>query len=154
MNRVRNKVTIASGGTLGISPSAALLLTGEGASAKHTIPSMQQAGGSITNMLPAYVLMDAADIPPCHAFKGALRLKTKNDSRLYARDNLLVYSIHRGFICPPLVKESGKRPPVNIATFYGFFYLAIIESKFVSGSELVIDGGYTALHNIRTNHAT
>ncbi|ADJ27388.1 SDR family NAD(P)-dependent oxidoreductase [Nitrosococcus watsonii] len=132
---------------------------------KHVIPYMKKAGGgSIINMSSIYGLVGAADIPPYHASKGAVRLMSKNDALLYARDNIRVNSLHPGFIWTPLVEELGSRSPEGAKTFreqldslhplgqigepddiaYGVLFLASNESKFMTGSELVIDGGYTA----------
>jgi NAD(P)-dependent dehydrogenase (short-subunit alcohol dehydrogenase family) len=131
---------------------------------KHAIPYMQEAGGgSIINLSSIYGLISAPDIPPYHASKGAVRLMTKTDALEYAEDDIRVNSVHPGFIWTPLVEEylSGKGDvergreqldelhplghvgePRDIAD--GILYLASDESKFVTGSELVIDGGYTA----------
>ena len=127
---------------------------------KHAIPHLQKSGkGSIVNLSSIYGLIGAGDIPPYHASKGAVRLMTKNDALIYAKDNIRVNSVHPGFIWTPLVEELGKNnpefrkqldslhpighvgEPKDIA--YGILYLVSDESKFVTGSELVIDGGYT-----------
>lgn len=131
---------------------------------KHAIPiMMNHGGGSIINLSSIYGLVSAPDIPAYHASKGAVRLMTKTDALLYAKDKIRVNSVHPGFIWTPLVDkylqqqgdvESGRKKldslhpighigePDDIA--YGILYLASDESKFVTGSELVIDGGYTA----------
>lgn len=132
---------------------------------KHAIPHMKKAGvGSIINLSSIYGLISAPDIPPYHASKGAVRLMSKTDALLYATENIRCNSIHPGFIWTPLVeahlKTTGLDPeearkatdelhpvghmgePDDIA--WGAVYLASDESKFVTGSELVIDGGYTA----------
>ena len=127
---------------------------------KHAIPHLKKAsGGSIINLSSIYGLVGAGDIPPYHASKGAVRLMTKNDALIYAKDKIRVNSVHPGFIWTPLVEELGKNNPefrkqldslhpighvgeaIDIA--YGILYLVSEESKFVTGSELVIDGGYT-----------
>lgn len=127
---------------------------------KHAIAHMKKTGnGSIVNLSSIYGLVGAGDIPPYHASKGAVRLMTKNDALIYAKDNIRVNSVHPGFIWTPLVEELGKDSPgfrenldslhpighigepIDIA--YGILYLVSDESKFVTGSELVIDGGYT-----------
>lgn len=131
---------------------------------KHAIPYMKEAGGgSIINLSSIYGIISAPDVPAYHASKGAVRLMTKTDALLYAKDKIRVNSVHPGFIWTPLVEnylrskgsvEEGRKAldslhplghvgePNDIA--YGVLYLASDESKFVTGSELVIDGGYTA----------
>jgi len=131
---------------------------------KHAIPSIIKAGGgSIINLSSIYGLVGAADSPPYHASKGAVRLMSKNDALLYAKNQIRVNSVHPGFIWTPMVEsflkqqgdvESARQKldslhpighmgdPDDIA--YGILYLASDESKFVTGAELVIDGGYTA----------
>ena len=131
---------------------------------KHVIPQMKAAGiGSIVNLSSIYGIVGNADVPPYHASKGAVRLMTKNDALLYAKDKIRVNSIHPGFIWTPMVNgflsgqgdvEEGKKAlnslhplghigePDDIG--WGAVYLASDESKFVTGTELVIDGGYTA----------
>jgi NAD(P)-dependent dehydrogenase (short-subunit alcohol dehydrogenase family) len=131
---------------------------------KYVIPFMKEAGGgSIINMSSVYGLVGNTDIPPYHASKGAVRLMTKTDALFYAKDKIRVNSIHPGFIKTPLV-ENFLKPIGNIDEGlkvleslhplghlgepddigYGVVYLASDESKFMTGSELVIDGGYTA----------
>ena len=127
---------------------------------KHAIPHMlKSGGGSIINLSSIYGLIGAGDIPHYHASKGAVRLMAKNDALIYAKDNIRVNSVHPGFIWTPLVEESGKNikgfrehldslHPIghvgeSIDIAYGILYLVSDESKFVTGSELVIDGGYT-----------
>jgi NAD(P)-dependent dehydrogenase (short-subunit alcohol dehydrogenase family) len=131
---------------------------------KYTLPQMLEAGhGSIVNMSSIYGLVGAADAPAYRASKGAVRLMTKTDAMLYAARKIRVNSVHPGFIWTDLVDhaldEGGHREqklamanllhpighlgdPDDVA--YGVLYLASDESKFVTGSELVIDGGYTA----------
>lgn len=132
---------------------------------KHAIPYMKQGkGGSIINLSSIYGIISAADLPAYHASKGAVRLMSKTDALLYAADKIRVNSIHPGYIWTPLVEALGKESPEGVEAFrkkldslhpighvgepmdiaYGALYLASAESKFVTGSELVIDGGYTA----------
>jgi NAD(P)-dependent dehydrogenase (short-subunit alcohol dehydrogenase family) len=131
---------------------------------KHAIPHLRHAGGgSIINLSSIYGLVGAPDIPPYHASKGAVRLMSKTDALIYAADRIRVNSVHPGFIWTPMVKgfigeggdtETAKAgldalhplghmgEPDDIA--WGCVYLASDEAKFVTGTELVIDGGYTA----------
>ena len=133
---------------------------------KHAIPHLRRAGGgSIINLSSIYGLVGAPDVPPYHASKGAVRLMSKTDALIYAADRIRVNSVHPGFIWTPMVEqhlrdsgatdiEAARREvgllhplghmgePDDIA--WGVVYLASDESKFVTGAELVIDGGYTA----------
>jgi len=131
---------------------------------KHAIDYMRKSGGgSIIDISSIYGIISAPDLPPYHASKGAVREMAKTDALLYAKDNIRVNSVHPGFIWTPLVEdflkeqgnvEEGRKAldalhPIghigeseDIA--YGILYLACHESKFVTGEELVIDGGYTA----------
>jgi NAD(P)-dependent dehydrogenase (short-subunit alcohol dehydrogenase family) len=131
---------------------------------KHAVPWMLRAGGgSIVNLSSIYGLVGAPDVPPYHASKGAVRLMTKTDALLYAKQGIRVNSVHPGFIWTPMVENYLKSQgdvaelrrgldelhpvgrlgePEEVA--YGILYLSSDESKFVTGSELVIDGGYTA----------
>ena len=129
---------------------------------KHAIPHMKKSGGgSVVNVSSIYGLVGAADLPPYHASKGAVRLMSKTDAIQYAKDKIRVNSVHPGFIWTPLVEELGKDDPgfrkhldslhpighigESIDIAYGILYLVSDESKFTTGSELVIDGGYTAI---------
>lgn len=133
---------------------------------KHAVGYMKASGGgSIINLSSIYGIVGAPDAPPYHASKGAVRLMSKTDALLYAPDHIRVNSVHPGFIWTPMVQglargggpaaqESlrkalvAKHPigflgePVDVG--WGIVYLASDESRFVTGSELVIDGGYTA----------
>lgn len=131
---------------------------------KHAIPHLRRAGGgSIINLSSIYGLVGGPDVPPYHASKGAVRLMSKTDALIYAPDRIRVNSVHPGFIWTPMVEgfvhdqgdDAAARAglgalhplghvgePDDIA--WGCVYLASDEAKFVTGTELVIDGGYTA----------
>jgi len=132
---------------------------------KHVIPYMRKVGkGSIVNISSVYGIIGNGDVPPYHASKGALIMMTKNDAIIYAKENIRVNAVLPGAIWTKMVEdfivksgmsiEEGKEllasfhpvghigEPIDIA--YGVLYLISDESKFVTGSLLVIDGGWTA----------
>ena len=131
---------------------------------KHAIPHLKRAGGgAIINLSSIYGLVGGPDIPPYHASKGAVRLMTKTDAMIYAPDRIRVNSIHPGFIWTPMVEKhlsalgdlaEGRKATAALHPLghmgeaddvaWGAVYLASEEAKFVTGAELVIDGGYTA----------
>ena len=125
---------------------------------KHAIPAMRRAGsGAIVNISSIAGLIGLPNIPAYQASKGAVRLLTKNAAVQYAADKIRVNSIHPGRIETPMTAplaperremvlrltplgRDGK--PEEVA--YGVLYLASDESSYVTGTELIIDGGYTA----------
>ena len=126
---------------------------------KQAIPAMRQAGGgSIVNISSISGLVAIG--PPAYvATKGAVRLFTKSTAIQYAKENIRCNSIHPGSVDTPM-RQSGLgasgESPSNVDTIplgrigvpddiaYGALFLASDEASFVTGSELVIDGGYTA----------
>jgi NAD(P)-dependent dehydrogenase (short-subunit alcohol dehydrogenase family) len=128
--------------------------------AKLAIPAMRQAGGgSIINISSIYGLVGSDSGASYHASKGAVRIFTKSAAIQYAKDGIRVNSVHPGFVDSPLTESYHAQPeirearvaatpmgrmglPEDIVT--GILYLASDESSFVTGSELVIDGGMTA----------
>jgi NAD(P)-dependent dehydrogenase (short-subunit alcohol dehydrogenase family) len=144
-------------------------VTGAFLCTKHVVPYMQkQKSGNIVYISSIYGIIGAPDLPAYHATKAANRVMAKIDALLYAKENIRVNSVHPGFIWTPLVENflqeqcsksemsceelkgelDSKHPighigePDDIA--YGVLYLVSDEAKFVTGTELIIDGGYTA----------
>jgi len=134
---------------------------------KCGIEAMKQSGkgGSIVNMSSILGIVGEATAASYNASKGGVRIFTKSAALHCARSgyNIRVNSVHPGYIVTPMVETvmeasgdaaamqkalEGLHPmghlgePDDIA--YGVLYLASDESKFVTGTELVIDGGYTA----------
>ena len=126
---------------------------------KHAIPAMRRAGGgSIVNISSTAGLRGSPGLAAYTASKGAVRLFTKSTAIQYAGDNIRCNSVHPGGVDTPMVQEAPDDParqdarlrtpmgsraaPEEIA--YGVLYLASDESSFVTGSELVIDGGRSA----------
>ncbi len=127
---------------------------------------MKATGGSIINISSIEGLVGEAHTAAYNASKGAVRLLTKSAALYCAqqRYNIRVNSVHPGFILTPMVEQGFAQmhedeaaemmarvdteiplatmgEPLDIAN--GCLFLASEESKYMTGSELVIDGGYT-----------
>jgi NAD(P)-dependent dehydrogenase (short-subunit alcohol dehydrogenase family) len=117
----------------------------------------KQRQGSIVNISSIWGSAAVAGAHSYHAAKGAVRNMSKNAAMTYVGEGIRVNSVHPGFIATPLtdaqakelndqvidatpMKRAGK--PMEIA--YGCLFLASDESSYVTGTELVIDGGYLA----------
>jgi len=132
---------------------------------KHAIPHLRAAGqGAVINLSSIAGLIGVGGIAPYHASKGAVRLMSKNDAITYAPEKIRVNSIHPAYIWTPMVENhlrasapdleaakaaAGAAHPIgnmgepdDIA--WAVVWLASDEAKFVTGAEIVIDGGYTA----------
>lgn len=125
---------------------------------KAVAPTMREnGGGSIINSSSIWGNVAVAGAHSYHATKGAVRNMTKNAAITYAAEGIRANSLHPGIINTPLVQAQdedvnefvvGMTPvgrmadPIEIA--YGVLFLASDESSFMTGAELVIDGGYTA----------
>ena len=128
---------------------------------KHAIPAMQRSGGgSIINISSQLGIVAMNESSPQYiASKGAVRLLTKSTALQYAADGIRCNSVHPGPIVTPMtqgrrsddaVRElMESRIPLGrygeaIDVAYGVLYLASDEASFMTGSELVIDGGWVA----------
>lgn len=126
---------------------------------RYAIPAMlQSGGGSIINISSTSGIVGFPGGTAYHAAKGAVRLLTKVAAAEYARRGIRVNSIHPGLIETPMTDTMAparlqallertpmgrKGTPLEIA--YGALFLASDESSFMTGAELVIDGGMTAV---------
>lgn len=129
---------------------------------KHVINYMKKAGGgSIVNLSSMLGLVGGADIA-YHAAKGGVRLMTKSDATVYAPDNIRVNSIHPGYILTPLLKTLPEKFEMKPDDFFqsfidkipmgrlgqpedvarAIFWLASDESDYITGLEVIVDGGY------------
>ena len=132
---------------------------------KYAIEEMKESGGSIINLSSIEGIIGDPNLAAYNASKGGVRLFTKSTALQCAHDGykIRVNSLHPGYIWTPMVKnyleskgdlQEGKKQleslhpighlgdPDDIA--YGVVYLASDEAKFITGTELIIDGGYTA----------
>ena len=132
----------------------AVNITGVFLGTKHVIPAMRRAGGgSIINMSSAYGLIGTANRPAYTASKGGVRLFTKATAVEHAKEGIRANSIHPGFVVTPMtasyqVEERIAQTPMGrLATpediAPGALFLACDDSRYMTGSELVIDGGLT-----------
>jgi NAD(P)-dependent dehydrogenase (short-subunit alcohol dehydrogenase family) len=129
---------------------------------KHAIPAMQKAGGgAIVNIssISGFVGQDYIHMA-YNASKGAVRIMTKSAAVQFAKDGIRVNSVHPGVMPPmrtstrgaeseerrrllakvPMGRE-GRREEVGAAVLF----LASDEASYITGTELVVDGGYLAI---------
>jgi len=127
---------------------------------KVSIPEMRKAGGgSIVNISSVSGMGGQEGVQAGYnASKGAVRILTKATAIQYAREGIRVNSVHPGAIATAMTEPQRSDPagdqiislvpmgryaqPEEVA--YGVLYLASDESSYVTGSELVIDGGWMA----------
>jgi cyclopentanol dehydrogenase len=126
---------------------------------KYAIPAMlQSGGGSVINISSTSGIVGFPGGTAYHSAKGAVRLLTKVTAAEYARQGIRVNSIHPGIVETPMTDNMAperarllldrtpmgrKGTPLEIA--YGALFLASDEASFMTGAELVIDGGMTAV---------
>lgn len=125
---------------------------------KAAIPALRNAGGGvIVNISSLYGLIGSPGSIAYHATKGAVRLMTKAAALEYVKQGIRVNSIHPGMIDTPILGNLTPQDaeairaatpmgrmgrPEEIA--YGSLYLCSDEAAYVTGIELVIDGGWLA----------
>ena len=138
----------------------AINVTGVFLGTKHAIPAMRAAGGgSIINISSVAGLVGGSRASAYSASKGAVRILTKNTAVQHAPDGIRANSVHPGIIVTQMTEEllsdeharAQRLASTPIGRFgtatdvaYGVLFLASDESSYITGSELVIDGGSTA----------
>ncbi len=127
---------------------------------KYAIPEMQRAGGgSIVNISSiSGIVGQKAVHMGYNASKGAVRLVTKSAAVQYAQDGIRVNSVHPGLM-PPMLTSAANTPGIRSEMLagvpmgrtgrreevgYAALFLASDEASYITGAELVVDGGWTA----------
>jgi len=125
---------------------------------KNVIPLMRAVGGgSIVNISSGAGIAPSPETPASYsASKGAVRIFTKSTAIQYAKESIRCNSVHPGPILTSMLQSAGadgderlERIPLGRVgrpeeIAYGVLFLSSDEASFVTGSELVIDGGRTA----------
>jgi NAD(P)-dependent dehydrogenase (short-subunit alcohol dehydrogenase family) len=132
-------------------------LTGSFYGARAAVPLLRRAGGgAIVNVSSIWGIIGAAGVAAYQASKGGVRTLTKNLALTYASEGIRANSVHPGIVDTPLVRAQAAEltaqlvaetplgriaAPREIARTV--LFLASDESSYVTGAELVVDGGYT-----------
>ncbi len=140
----------------------AINATGVFLGTKHAIAAMQKSGGgSIINLSSVSGIVGQPGIHVGYnASKGAVRLLTKGIAVQHGRDGIRVNSVHPGLM-PPMITSGRTADPAQRAktlkgvplgrageadeVAYAILFLASDEASYVTGAELVVDGGWTAM---------
>ncbi|WP_342388422.1 SDR family NAD(P)-dependent oxidoreductase [Salinicoccus bachuensis] len=126
---------------------------------KHTIPAMKRNGqGSVVNISSLTGISGLGGLTAYSASKGAIRTMTKGAARDFGGDHIRVNSIHPGYIETPSTDYLTSNTDIREALIaavplkylgesedvaYAALFLASDEAKFITGEELIIDGGQT-----------
>ena len=125
---------------------------------KAAVPALLKSGNAaIVNISSLYGLIGSADAISYHASKAAVRVMSKGAALEFAKRGIRVNTIFPGQIRTPILGDITPEQdaaikasipmgdvgdPMDVA--YGSLYFASDEAKYVSGAELVIDGGWYA----------
>lgn len=132
-------------------------LTGSFLGLKAAMPELAKTGnGSVVNISSIYALIGTRGFTAYHASKGGVRMLSKASALEWATKGVRVNAVYPGNTHTPawddlteeerraliaIVPMGGPAQPIDVA--YGSLYLASDEARFVTGSELVIDGGWS-----------
>lgn len=129
---------------------------------KMAIPLIRKSGGgSIINIASNWGLVAFPNAAAYVASKGAVRLLTKATASEVAQDNIRVNSVHPSFTATAMTADTIANDPEKAKKLMGpsllgrparaeeianvVLFLASEDSSFMTGSEVVVDGGYTAV---------
>ena len=125
---------------------------------REALPHLIKSGkGAIVNVASIWGLAAVPSAHAYHAAKGAILNMSKNVAAAHGGDNVRVNSLHPGYILSPMNVDQAddinaaliegtllKRPGIPIETAYGVLFLASDEASYITGTSLVVDGGYLA----------
>jgi NAD(P)-dependent dehydrogenase (short-subunit alcohol dehydrogenase family) len=129
---------------------------------KYAIPIMQKAGGgAIVNISSISGFVGQAGVHMAYnASKGAVRIMTKTAAVQFAKDGIRVNSVHPGFMPPMRTSKTSADPEWRAKMLkavpmkregrveevaHAVLFLASDEASYITGTELVVDGGYLAV---------
>ena len=125
---------------------------------KYAIPAMRAAGGgAIVNTCSIWGMVGSEGYISYQASKGAVQLMTKSAALTYVGDGIRVNSVCPGLVLTPMAEEEGEGVSTAVAAAtpmkrgaaaeeisWGVLYLVSDEARYVTGTELIIDGGFLA----------
>ena len=146
-------------GTDGWHKIMAVNATGPFLGIKHAVPRMRAAGGGSIVNVASISAMTAGELAAAyHASKGAVRSLARSAALQFAAERIRVNTVFPGPVNTPMLWEAYQ--PAHVGRFdtehpmgrmaepeeiaYGVLFLASDESSYMTGAELVIDGGWTA----------
>ena len=129
---------------------------------KSAIPVMQRAGhGAIVNISSISGFVGQTGVHMGYnASKGAVRIMTKTAAVQFAKDGIRVNSVHPGFMPPMRTSKTSADPEWRAKMLkavpmrregrveevaHAMLFLASDEASYITGTELVVDGGYLAV---------
>lgn len=124
---------------------------------RSVLPYMQRTGaGSIINTSSIWGLVGADGVAAYQASKGAVTVMSRNAAMTYARDGIRVNSLHPGLITTPMTINQNRsvtesllrgiplgRPGTADEVANAVLFLASDESSYVTGMQMIVDGGFT-----------